>query len=153
MLLGPVVSGLYSAIGPMLAQFPGGVPRRWKSPRKIRVRRCGTRGYREPPFDVEHVDEGLECAQGSDTGPSCGLYGGSAGGGADKPARSRLRSTPVSTLVCNPPTTPDEVTPSISENTAGTVAATFKLTVVCPSASQQQQGVELVPDNLFPTDK
>ena len=47
----------------------------------------------------------------------------------------------------------DEVTPEIEENTAGTVAATFTLTVVCPSASQQQQGVELVPENPFPTDK
>lgn len=62
-------------------------------------------------------------------------------------------NNPVDVTISADASTPDEVTPTITENTAGNVAATFTLTVVCPSASQQQQGVELVPDNLFPTGK
>ena len=49
--------------------------------------------------------------------------------------------------------TPNEVVPPIAENDAGTVAATLTLTVVCPAAAAQHQGIELVPENPFPTDR
>ena len=48
--------------------------------------------------------------------------------------------------------TVSEVVPDISENTAGTVAASFKLMVACPGASSPNMGSELVPDNPFPTE-
>ncbi len=43
-----------------------------------------------------------------------------------------------------------QVTPRLAVPAAGGNAATFKLTVVCPSPSASQQGVELVPENPFP---
>ena len=47
-----------------------------------------------------------------------------------------------------------QVTPAIGDTAGGTASvATHVINLVCPTAPSSQQGVELVPDNLFPTEK